>query len=334
MTYNQKQLGTRIGIYLVRSTVIIGNGIGQALDSEYFSLSRGLECVWSSTDHLSMGHKSLIISAITEATIDAPPSSEKQLDKLQLAIVAIEYLNSFTINDASWVTEPAQELPQAFKKFVHEVALHFHRSAHSLPDDFTDPLSDFIARTKSHIATLNYDNLLYDALLASGVLDGYSGSLIDGFQRSGFDEDNMDRFNTKRFGWYMHLHGSPLYIGNRKAMGIHRDFLDPDENSHIVLTHVEHKKIIIESSPILSTYWRRLDKAIRESKKIIIFGYSGLDTHLNERVQSYKNEKELLVVEWSGEGTKDERIEYWKEVTHFDNLSLVQLDNILEFVDW
>lgn len=318
-----------------RSILIFGNGVGLALDSEYFSLGNGLKSVWNDTRHLSVEHKELILSAIEGTTEDTPPTSEDQLDLLQVAIVATEFLSKFEVGGTSWVSPPAKELPSTFRKYIHEVALHFHRSGYELPDEFLEPLSEYINDTKSHVVTLNYDNLLYDGFRAQGVLDGYSGPLIDGFWTStGFDEEHLDRHNINRHGWYMHLHGSPLFIGNNKVMGAGRDFLDPADESHIVLTHVEHKPLLIGSSHILSSYWRRLEKAFEESDKIILFGYSGLDEHLNERIKLRKEEKELLIVEWSGAGEKDDRRRYWERKIGFSRFELVQLNNILEFTVW
>ena len=309
--------------------------MGLALDPQYFSLGNGLTSVWNDTNHVSKEHKNLILSAIEGTTEETPPCSEDQLDQLQVAIVATEFLCHFEVDGTSWVSPQAKELPSTFKKYIHEVALHFHRSGLELPDEFLEPLSDYIKKTKSHVVTLNYDNLLYDGFKSKGVLDGYRGSLIDGFWAStGFDEEHLDRQNTKRHGWYMHLHGSPLFIGNNKVMGAGRDFLDPEDESHIVLTHFEHKPIIIGSSHILSSYWRRLEKAFEESDQIIIFGYSGLDEHLNERIRLRKEEKELIVVEWNGAGEENDRRSYWQEKLGFTRFELVQLESILEFTEW
>lgn len=318
-----------------RATIIAGNGIGLALDRDYFSLSRGLADVWNNNEHLSDEHKKLIRSAIAGTTEDDPPNSEEQLDQLQMAIIATEFLSDFEINGTSWVSDAAKQLPSTFMKYIHEVALYFHRSGHELPMEFLRPLSDYVEKTKSHVLTLNYDNLLYDGFAKTGVLDGYSGALIDGFWKStGFDEKHLDRHNINRHGWYLHLHGSPLFIGGQKVMGASRDFVSPKEESHIVLTHSEHKSLIIGSSHILSSYWRRLEKALEEADQIILFGCSGADEHLNERIRLRKEEKELLIVEWLGAGGEEERRAYWARKTGFRRFELIRKNNILEFTGW
>lgn len=318
-----------------RSLVIVGNGIGLALDPITFSLENGLKSVWNNTAHLSNEHKNLILSAIEGTTKQVPPEGEDQLDELQVAIIATEFLSNFEVNGTSWISEDAKKLPVAFRKFIHEVALHFHRTGKALPKEFLTPFARFIKKTKSHVVTLNYDNLLYDGFKLEKVLDGYNGTLIDGFwATTGFDEEHLIRHNVKRHGWYMHLHGSPLFVGNQKVMRAERFILDPEEKSHIVLTHVEHKPLIIGSSHILSAYWRRLEKAFEESNRIILFGYSGKDKHLNNQIKLWKEEKELLIVEWSGNGDEAIQVEEWKSRTGFDRLELIQLENILEFSEW
>jgi hypothetical protein len=319
---------------VARSILITGNGIGLALDQDYFSLQNGLESVWNNTEHLSTEHKELILSAIEGTTAEVPPSSEDQLDKLQVAIVATEFLSDFEVSGTSWISEPAKELPATFRKYIHEVALHYQRSGKELPVKFVESISEFVRTTKSHVVTLNYDNLLYDAFISEKVLNGYSGTLIDGFWSTGFDEEHLDRHNVNRHAWYMHLHGSPLFVENRKVTNVGRDFLDPEEKCHIVLTHVEHKPLIIGSSHILSAYWRRLEKAFEESDQIILFGYSGFDDHLNNRIKLRKDEKELLIVEWDGAGTEAARKAFWENKTGFNRFELVRLSNILDFTSW
>lgn len=318
-----------------RSTILVGNGIGLALDAHYFSLRTGLSEVWNNTDHLTAAHKNLILSAIEGTSENNPPQSEDQLDILHFAIIATEFLCNLEVSGDSWVSDAAEQLPSAFRKYIHEVARYFHRSQIPLPFDFVTSLASFIRDTKSHLATLNYDNLLYDALIESGILDGYDGSLIDGFRRNGFSEQNMDRHNPERLGWYLHLHGSPLYIENEKMMGqAARSFLEPSDECHIVLNHVTHKPAIISASRILSEYWRRFAKALDESSKIYIFGYSGLDPHVNNMIQQYKSEKELCIVEWEGAGELRERRQFWKSATCHAEIELVRLENILDFCNW
>lgn len=317
-----------------RSTVIIGNGLGMALNPNYFSLRAGIDFVWKNKKVLSEEHKALIVSAIEETSEDSPPTDESQLDKLQVALIATEFLSLFEKGQTSWLSEKAKNLPAAFKQFIHEVAFYFHKSNLRIPDDFSGTFSQWINSTKSHVATLNYDNLLYDAFKTTKILNGYSGTLLDGFWSDGFKDERLDRHNIQTKAWYLHLHGSPLFVGNRKLMGEERSIQFPDENSHIVLTHFSHKPLIIATSEILNSYWRRLDIAMDESEEIILFGYAGSDQHLNKRITARKNLKTLKIVEWHGSGERKERMAFWRKCTGFDKFELLQYENILNHRNW
>jgi hypothetical protein len=107
--------------YVARSILITGNGIGLALDPDFFSLQNGLESVWKNTEHLSNEHKDLILSAIEGTTDELPPSSEDQLDKLQVAIVATQFLSDFEVSGTPWISEPAKELPSTFRKYIYDL---------------------------------------------------------------------------------------------------------------------------------------------------------------------------------------------------------------------
>lgn len=305
-----------------------------ALDPTYFNLSAGLSHAWSDDGIFTPEHKHLVASAIPGVDLQTYPSSEEQLDQLQMALVASDFLQSFETGDIRWLTEQSRQLPNAFRRFVHTVATYFHDSSHRLPGLFVNPLADYVEKTKSHVALLNYDNLVYDAFRERQLLRGYAGALIDGFHNTGFDKVNLDRYNTTRHGWYLHLHGSPLFVDNRKVMGIERSFLNPTEQCHIVLTHVRHKRSIIDKSPILSEYWNRLGKALTEVDQVILFGYSGADLHLNEVIGDKCPNKPIFVVEWDGTGETDTRERYWQSVFKKLDVNLIQLKNILDFEDW
>lgn len=317
-----------------RATIIFGNGLGMAIDEDFFNLKSALKQVWNNSENVKDSHKKLIRTALPEMSSDAFPESEDMLDKLQKAIVAAEVLREFENVDVSWLNDESRDIPDAFRRYVHEVALYFHSSAHKLPSEFSVGLAKFLEKTSSHVAVLNYDNLLYDALCDLKILNGYSGILIDGFtNKVGFDASNLNR-SRETLGWFMHLHGSPLFIDNHKERGAGRDFLAPSSECHIVLTHVKHKPLLIDRSKILSEYWSRLTKAIKESSAVIMFGYSGGDIHLNEIVSAQGSGKRIYIVEWAGSGSQYERLMYWEDQLDMSGVTVIQMDNILQFKDW
>jgi hypothetical protein len=75
--------------------------------------------------------------------------------------------------------------------------------------------------------------------------------------------------------------------------------------------------------------------ALSEASEIIVFGYSGLDNHLNEALSLHlrNQSKKLRIVEWSGSGTLNSRKTYWED-TMGHNCELIHLDNITSFIDW
>ncbi|MBX9268697.1 hypothetical protein [Chromobacterium violaceum] len=216
------------------------------------------------------------------------------------------------------------------------MALNLHESTFSLPDEFSTPLIKYVKESKSHVGTLNYDKLIYDKFLESGVLSGYSGVLVDGCLDVGFNEDNMKRLYGRTFGYYMHLHGSPLFFDHDGVIYKYRRFDHVDHRNeglrHIVLTHIKHKVAIIESSYILRTYWRYLIDGLNESGCVVLFGYSGMDVHLNTLLMHY-NSKKKYIVEWSGAGSDVVRNDFWKSKMG-NNFELIRLDNVLDFKEW
>lgn len=308
------------------------------LDSNYFSLSSGLAAAWLGNSTLTPQQKDLVVSAIPGLSPTDYPRSEEELDTLQVAMVAADFLRSFETDRVRWLSDTSRDIPHAFRQYVHAVGAYFHRHGKMLPNEFVLPLVEFVKNTKSHVAVLNYDNLLYDAFIQEEVVHGFDGTLLDGFLSNGFDKKNLDRYSELKHGWYLHLHGSPLFVDDKKLTGqerINLKKLEPTERSHIVLTHVEHKPLIIESSNILREYWKYFGTALDESQKIVLFGYSGSDTHLNEALQRRCRGKRICVVERKCNRALSDRIGYWRtKLEGCDNPTVHQRDSILTFTDW
>lgn len=324
-----------------RKTIIFGNGLGMALDSKFYLLSKALSDTWGASDdndffpatYLSPETKTLIETCLAKK---GSPEGEDDLDKLQTSVFACNFLDNvgqgLQENNLHWLTEHGKNFPMVIRHYVHDVASAFHNSSYELPDDFASPLSEFIKKTKSHIATLNYDPLLYN-LLKSDHLDGYNGDLVDGIWGAGFKESNLERKYQKNFGYYLHLHGSPLFY---ESSGKVKKASNPTTHKcgrHIVLTHVAHKPSIIASSVILKAYWKRLISCISESEEVILFGYSGLDDHLNQLISGRTNN--VHIIEWkSPDYDEVERHQFWSDALQVDWPRLTPMESILEFIDW
>ena len=323
---------------MTRKALVFGNGLGMALDHDHFSLSNAIEYIWEHEKVLNDDERRYIQQCLPGVD-DRPPEGEHELDILHLAVTACGFLNNLSGDDVEWLSNEGRDFPNTIAKFVHKVATKLHNyDEGELPEAFVNPLCDFLKESKSHVATLNYDRLLYGVMVDNGVLDRFR-YLVDGMWDAGFDRDNLERLYGNDFGYYLHLHGSPLFVNNsgvpkkkqRHQLSLESEFI----GRHIVLTHVKHKPSVISSSPVLSAYWDYLDFALGESEEIIVFGCSGDDEHLNQKLKLYSSaaDRTTRVVEWSGAGDRRTRRRFWRDRLG-DQTELVQLDNILDFTDW
>lgn len=223
-----------------RKTVIFGNGLGMSLNPEIFSLDHAIGIVWDDEDILSEAQKQLICNCLPDDRAGRP-QGEDELDKLQLALSACDFLVGIPGSRIHWLSDEGQEFPVAVRKLIYNTARQFHQTGEELPAEFVEPFCDFIGRTESHIGTLNYDNLLYQPMIDRGLLRGYDGALVDGFHGVGFAKGNLERKYGRTFGYYLHLHGSPLFVDrDHRTIKLHQfDLTEQNDtiSSHIVLTH-------------------------------------------------------------------------------------------------
>lgn len=284
-------------------------------------------------------YQSLIQSCIPTGNC---PVSEDELDKLHLVSTSCDFLKGFPSanNNVHWLSSYGMHFSKAVQEYIHTVASYLFSSTNSLPTVFKDELIKFIKSTNSHVATLNYDQLLYDAFVEEEVCVDYSGSLVDGFWKSsGFNASHLQRQGNNSFGYYMHLHGSPLFRDtihgwtaklDRSAFNLSKIFA----SKHIVLTHIPHKPSVITASGVLSTYWNYLILSLSEVNEIILFGYSGCDTHLNQLLKVHANSKSKKIVEWDGDGqTIQHRQQFWDSELGA-NVTLQRMPDITQFTSW
>jgi hypothetical protein len=320
-----------------RKLLIFGNGLGMAIDPVHFSLQRAMEYVWG-LDYILTPYQKELISRCVSDIAPKCPHGEDELDILHHVCSYCSYLNEIhTPEGKHWLSQYGQEFPLVAAKFIHKVATELHNYTGDLPAKFSGPLIDFIIESKSHVATLNYDKLIYNCFIDNEVVAGYSGTLVDGMLNVGFFEENLGRKYDNDFGYYLHLHGSPLFVERgENIIKLSRSELDlstQEYGKHIVLSHIKHKPDIINSSRLLSTYWNYLNLCLDEAHEIIVFGYSGLDLHLNNTLKFVSPSTPLKIVEWSGSGKKQERELYWNKLLG-RNVKLVHLDNVCDFNEW
>lgn len=317
-----------------KKLLIFGNGLGMAIDHTHFSLDRALAEIWNRPNFLTDIQRQLIERCLGR---QGAPEGEHELDTLHQAITYCKALTYIGEGDVHWLTQDGLSFPEITATYLHKVATELHNHEEGLPELFENNLVEFIKATRSHVATLNYDKLLYNSFIDNGVFNGYRGYLVDGMLDAGFSPDALERKYDNIFGYYLHLHDSPLFVHNNGRvfkLSRHQLTIDRDEPSeHIVLTHIKRKPSVIAASNVLSTYWDYLQFALFESEEIILFGYSGLDTHLNVLLRPYLTSKALRVVEWSGAGEQIERERYW-ESTLGRAVPVIRMNRIIEFTDW
>lgn len=335
-----------------RSTIIIGNGLGMAVDPKKFNLHNIVNEAMSHNDYKLENKKfKLIWSCIDHDS--GWEQSQFTEDNLQTVVKFMGYCKEMAAierDDIGWLSENGRNFSKYVREFNFNIAkyLAIEASGHiknkisadmfrifdaqckgkdvsDIPiKRYLKKLCEFVRNTKSHVATLNYDTILYDAFIEDDILFGTRGSLIDGFLPEGFKPPILDRSKRPYLGYYLHLHGSPLYYDEGKTVcKLKRSQLDNtvfddsggrEYGRHIVLTHSDEKMNNINSSQVLCEYWERLKEAIAESNSILLFGYSGLDKHLNDLIRITRGNKRLTVIEWDDPTVEnEERIRFWEE---------------------
>lgn len=331
----------------MRKLIVFGNGLGRALDNGYFDLEVALQAAWDDPTVLDENQKQLIWQCLPEDVVEtnelSAPKKEDELDRLQRVLAACDEISKCELRGgADWLNEHGKKFPFAIRSYVHRAACYFHQGDHVLQDEFTVPLIEFIEKTRSHIATLNYDELLYRAFIGTNVFHGYS-CLLDGFVPH-FDPDHLARYQPGSQSFYLHLHGSPLYHSLTDG-SLHKSSLSAlpqiqgHSSTHLVLTEVNHKIAVINSSLILRTYWSRLQTAMEEASSIVLFGYGGGDTHLNDMIQSNFVDKQIEVVErqhpeYLADHGKSERFDFWSKRLGKTPTGIFWYDNILSHTNW
>lgn len=322
-----------------RSTIVFGNGLGLALDDTFFDLTTALRAAWELDPEsgLSPEDKRRIVRCMDSDGSTTPPTREDHLDILQRVVSVCDFLNRVGNADVHWLSEEGQRFPESVRRYPGIAASHFHGYEGGLPDEFIDPLIEYVKKHKAHVATLNYDNLLYKEFVGRDMCNGYDGCLVDGFYRhKGFDHSNLERRFGRDFGWYLHLHGSPLFAERNPPQIVkiaQRDIAGSLHlRKHVVLTHHQFKRYVIQDSIILRSDAEYFRRALRESDHVIGFGYSGGDEHVNEVIRDERHARdfEVTVVEWEGAGERDEQMNFWAERLG-GNVHLSRMQSVLEY---
>lgn len=330
-----------------RKLIVVGNGLGRALDNRGFSLDHIMPKVWH--EKLIRGERELIANFVPSIDMSEGPTEESRLINAQVALSASNILKSgFGESEARnlkhWFAKPAQhkDLKKALNKFTFEIARELDvtsKEFSSSLDSFWSGLKTHLENCKSHLATFNYDTSLYAKYLADK--DFLAKNLLRDCFKSGDLNPDFGEVQGIR-GLYLHLHGSPLFHDKGKKRT--RDKLDdhnPEERNHIILSDGALKPLLIAKSKILSLYWKRLEEilhpkirksTIAQVEEIILFGYGGGDDHLNRLIG--KSECPVRVVERSEGRNIPDREEWWTKALGTKEVIVDLRKNILTFDEW
>lgn len=321
------------------STLIVGNGLGMALNPNHFNLQTGLTSAWN---HFNDAEKHLISLGTNNR-----PAGEENLEENHKIMTACHKLLEF--QELELLNEIGINYPDLYRDFIFNTALHFFNYEGNLPVDFVESLIGLIQRG-CHVATLNYDKLLYSALVERHILSGYDGDLVDGIYNSGYHYENMLR-TFHHFNWYLHIHGCPIFYTKNSEIHKCKYYEVPDSTrnleekyEHIVLAKTELKPEIISNSSILGSYFNFFSKALFESTRLFIFGYSGEDIHINNEIKNWALDRStsfedtvIYIIQWRGSQQNEL---HWKQRIipnmRWENkeritLHYIPLDNILEY---
>lgn len=179
---------------MVDSLYIFGNGIGRAINNDFFDLTRALERSWGEPDLLNDQQKRLIVSCLPAGLVErelAAPTREEDLEDLQRVLSAcdtIKEIEQRVDGVEGWLSDHGKEFPVAVRKYLHMAACYFHNRGAlffagngdvNLPIGFQESLRAAIMEQGGHVATLNYDDLLYETFVNTAVFQDHR--LRDGF---------------------------------------------------------------------------------------------------------------------------------------------------------
>jgi SIR2-like protein len=328
------------------TTILIGNGLGMAVDPDHFRIDAGLNHAWM---NLPTEQQDRIKNLITGKSA---LNSEEQLDKHYAVIQACLMLNKIeSHSNLEWLHPNAKKFPENFRNFIADTAWHFFEYSCTDSDKnaqlnkFIENLKSYISNNNTHLATLNYDGLIYDRIVNSEIMNPSGGKLIDGFyiHQGGFHPSRLSGDNRC---YYLHLHGSPLFYSDFEKDIINKDsYKTFAENKtkedylreHLILCKTSLKLSRITSSPLLNSYWDFFKSSLFQSHKIILIGYSGNDPHVNTEISNVRGGREIIIIEYSDQSVdkkareKDWSIKLQLGNNYFNDSNLIWLDSILDY---
>lgn len=363
-------------------TVLVGNGLGMALDSKYFTLEAGMKSAWDKMKEEGGVDSTTFQKALKAFLDEKVPENEDDLQKFHetlITLLKIESLGKQIPEEIMKVIHPeAHNFKTSYREYILHVAAHFYNYdvkiyndpfvfgsieiLNGIPQASRSPFEKFIEKFTNfikgkfesggivHVATLNYDGLLYREFINSKIISRTGGSLFDGVStKVGLNRKVLDWTGKGR---YLHLHGSPMFYNDSDRFYSNSDSSirkDSEENGrnafkpfviddkfrpHIVLCHSTQKEPYINRSELLRTYFEYFEKSLIQSDLLII-GYSGKDLHVNKAIRDLRKKSSepliVKVVEYKDPNYQEgQRQLFWEERLGAD-VNYEALSSILDY---
>jgi hypothetical protein len=334
--------------------ILIGNGIGMAIDHTRFSLKSGVE---NAKKRMTSEEIQALDFVISSDTID--------LDNIESS-VGLAYLNLISMlayrffygsknatTKSLLQSNELETIARSVNKYIYLIANSYNDvDVHEceILNNFFISLSSYLkvhkkANSKVHIATTNYDDLFYKFLLDDEFMlpDPNKTFFTDGFNRknSSLQFDNEYSLDCS---WYMHLHGSSRFYSKfnsnivkkfPKDPEARRGLLFPEGNDeilrfvpHIILSYFDFKSFQIVTNGFLKSYLKRFEEILPKVRLLYIYGYAGKDEHINKILRNNLNKDvDVTVIDYFMSGNDEE---FWQTAIG-RKINFVRMKNILEY---
>lgn len=340
--------------------VFIANGVGRAVDSELLTLSSGIEKGLKSLNNTEKDIIKEFISLYTKDDISAENITNVINNEENEILAYINMVSMLTrmIKTGKgklkerFVSQQFGDLANTINKFIYNVADSYNTEKIKrngiYPENFegfAQSLGGFIYKNKAHLATTNYDDLLYRYFLDVQIKTGENTEafimnpskntiLSDGFTKTNsgiqFDFSNHDLNSTS---WYMHLHGSSRFHSKFGSGNVFKSYKKYDSNHvpHIILNHFNLKEFEINLNPILHRYFDLFGKALAKINALYIIGYGGYDKHINNIVMNANDKCKIIIIERAQQDMN--KNDLWRDLKS-SNLDITlenSFENILDY---
>jgi hypothetical protein len=334
--------------------ILIGNGIGMAIDYTRFSLKSGVENARKRMTPEEIRALNFVISS-DKFDLNNIESSVglAYLNLISMLAYRFFYGSENTTKKRLLHSNELETIARAVNKYIYLIANSYNDvEVHECNElkDFFISLSSYLdahkkTKSKVHIATTNYDDLFYKFLLDDKFMlpDPNKTFFTDGFNKKSGSLQFDDEYSLD-CSWYMHLHGSSRFYSEfnsnivkkfPKNPEVRRGRLFPKGNDeirrfvpHIILSYFDFKSFQIVTNGFLKSYLKKFEEILPKVRLLYIYGYAGKDGHINQILKDKLNEDaDVTVIDYALSGNDEV---FWQTAIG-RNIKFVRMNNILEY---